>query len=973
MQKNAKFDTIWWGESQSASAFKIWKAKRKETVKKKLKAAPKKEKKVTVAEKKEKDTVVEKRDTVDEKDDKDKVAKDKPKSEPSKIKKLFLGRKAKPIVVREASTETSESFSQESEQERAARTIGIKMREKVKNEKRIIEKLPIAKCNLAQDLKKPGDKPQNTVKTIRQKTKDIAKTRLKCKASSLESIFLDEAYRRRPVAQKAQVIVDAPIQDVNISKVRLRVKTFRHSLPSIIESTGTPVNEKNTASAPQIPEVRTRKIYEDQMKRSMSRESTTKASELLDEMRFTEPALEWKRDNDDENQNDGHLILPDQSILEEYVKRKRGRLDRHLRSSRSASICSSKGGYESSNGGCESPANSTISELHAPPSVRIQTSPASQRGVPLITTPTRTECSTPGSSQGAMLDVSSFNNFNSTPQGFKLNPPAKIQIAKPIAFDAPKSPFEERLQQQANIIRKTSVCSSISDNEGNDQSRSEGMSTLSSAFTAAVSHPRHEQRYAAHIPVNRNNSLEASSHTSGQPQSGRQSSTSVDSGHSGVLDTASKQLEAVIDEARTRHHHQRSKFKDAIDYLDQIFEDLKKECDVEIFALLKSDKADHIRAAAQEANRLFRPQPSTSNSLPNRAQRHRPVQPPSPVELIIPVVKTSGATVAANSPPIEPSVAETIVLPKKTDKLDFTRRWLHDDLSSLAHQPPANIAPDVSIYQDVDEHSLGSCSAEVAAICSNKRDRPQKKSTNQQQNGTSKSGKQPQVKTNGTRQKPQQQQQQQSQQQSGPVRPQPFRPQPVYALPNGNQNNNGVSRFPAELEPPQPLARVASFDNGHHSGNNSARAISQEPYQTLGSARSDEPGCRPSPSAFHNVPSSSSFSSRGGIRGSLRSLPDAGLLVRQKQPEEMKDPVLAIDQLVAELELNTEQMSVSDKRRSFPTSFVRIQNDYEQPVKQRAELRQVISRLKICIFTPTSTVARNKSRRKNVLKILFES
>lgn len=41
-----------------------------------------------------------------------------------------------------------------------------------------------------------------------------------------------------------------------------------------------------------------------------------------------------------------------------------------------------------------------------------------------------------------------------------------------------------------------------------------------------------------------------------------------------------------------------------------------------------------------------------------------------------------------------------------------------------------------------------------------------------------------------------------------------------------------VSRFPAELEPPQPLARVASFDNGHHSGtnnnnNNSARAISQ--------------------------------------------------------------------------------------------------------------------------------------------------
>ena len=43
-------------------------------------------------------------------------------------------------------------------------------------------------------------------------------------------------------------------------------------------------------------------------------------------------------------------------------------------------------------------------------------------------------------------------------------------------------------------------------------------------------------------------------------------------------------------------------------------------------------------------------------------------------------------------------------------------------------------------------------------------------------------------------------------------------------------------------------------------------------------------------------------------------------------------------------------MSVSDKRRSFPTSFVRIQNDYEQPVKQRAELRQVILDKKKLVF-----------------------
>lgn len=35
----------------------------------------------------------------------------------------------------------------------------------------------------------------------------------------------------------------------------------------------------------------------------------------------------------------------------------------------------------------------------------------------------------------------------------------------------------------------------------------------------------------------------------------------------------------MIDQARYKHHQHRSKFKEAIDYLDQIFEDLKKEVD----------------------------------------------------------------------------------------------------------------------------------------------------------------------------------------------------------------------------------------------------------------------------------------------------------------------------------------------------------------------------------------------------------
>lgn len=45
------------------------------------------------------------------------------------------------------------------------------------------------------------------------------------------------------------------------------------------------------------------------------------------------------------------------------------------------------------------------------------------------------------------------------------------------------------------------------------------------------------------------------------------------------MDTASRQLDQMIDQARYKHQQHRTKFKEAIDYLDQIFEDLKKECE----------------------------------------------------------------------------------------------------------------------------------------------------------------------------------------------------------------------------------------------------------------------------------------------------------------------------------------------------------------------------------------------------------
>lgn len=85
-------------------------------------------------------------------------------------------------------------------------------------------------------------------------------------------------------------------------------------------------------------------------------------------------------------------------------------------------------------------------------------------------------------------------------------------------FDAPKSPFEERMQQGATQLRKASNASS----EDNDQKwkRRSVDSDLAQGFQQAAaqqSHRAHE-RYAAHIPLQVQNI-----------PSGRQSVTSVDS------------------------------------------------------------------------------------------------------------------------------------------------------------------------------------------------------------------------------------------------------------------------------------------------------------------------------------------------------------------------------------------------------------------------------------------------------------
>uniref|UniRef100_A0A183FRV4 Lamina-associated polypeptide 2 n=1 Tax=Heligmosomoides polygyrus TaxID=6339 RepID=A0A183FRV4_HELPZ len=210
--------------------------------------------------------------------------------------------------------------------------------------------------------------------------------------------------------------------------------------------------------------------------------------------------------------------------------------------------------------------------------------------------------------------------------------------------------------------------------------------------------------------------------------------------------------------------------------------------------------------------------------------------PPSPLEVVLPQ-----PPVVVDSESAEVDVTETIVLPKKTDKLDFTRFVSLLELWISCHC--------CSYYNDADEHSLGSCSAEVAAINSTgKKEKPKR--------------------SNGL----------------------------VMAsceIRHPSRNMVKGSNFPGNLsllEVPS-IPRVASFDQVPD------RSGSQEPFQTHGSVPPEDVVMRPSPSAFQSV---SNFSSP----------PQHTSTRYQQQPSPMKDPSLAIDQLCAELELNTEQVSV---------------------------------------------------------------
>ncbi|CAP33354.2 Protein CBG14951 [Caenorhabditis briggsae] len=279
-----------------------------------------------------------------------------------------------------------------------------------------------------------------------QKTEKVLKSRnngkgisMRCKSAGNEILDWTEMYRRKPQEERAtnqqsfclQVLVDTPILDVNYSTVKISLREKRKRVEKPVDV---------AVSAPLPPSLPAVIPFESEnMSRSVSvasRASDTRASIILDEMRGTEAAVEWTRDLDDDDDDlvdyNGILVLPDKSILEQYISRKRGKIDRY-RGLRPSSMCS----YASSS--CASPCPSTVSELCLPSSVLVH---EPRRRAQYSAEP-MDHCVTPVS-------------LNSTPRGFttKKEPPPVI---KPVPFEAPKTLFEKMIQDQANRNRTTAA------------------------------------------------------------------------------------------------------------------------------------------------------------------------------------------------------------------------------------------------------------------------------------------------------------------------------------------------------------------------------------------------------------------------------------------------------------------------------------------------------------------------------------
>uniref|UniRef100_A0A7E4W3R6 Protein kinase domain-containing protein n=1 Tax=Panagrellus redivivus TaxID=6233 RepID=A0A7E4W3R6_PANRE len=834
----------------------------------------------------------------------------------------------------------------------------------------------------------------------------VASTSFTCNASGETVKNVDLNVNRKEEKRAARVTVIAvDVMDVNWSTASKRVKmpitpAAKKALIEVIEQQAAIIDSERVRLAQNFkPE------SEDDDISLASDRVETQASLVLSSLRNAAPRIV---DDDEQTSIDedfgppsteGPLILPDQSVLEAYVRRKRGEFER-LRSEpvRSPSRTTL---------GAESPCLSTTSELVHPCAVRIV---EPSRAVAQFSAPNRNRVdsvesvSLPCSNRNSgMLDfiTAANNGFESNGNGgFRASlrrPVPRKESLNTHVFDTPKTPFEAAMQNQANQMLKKqvnvndediSIAESLADlpQHRHHQRRpsiestqsmppitaSSGLAHGFATAAALASQPRHE-RYAAHIPV-RQPSVEP----------GRQSTTSIDSGHSGVLDTATRQLDQVIDQARFRHHQHRSKFKEAIDYLDQIFEDLNKDMSppTSTSAEKKPEAPVGATRGIQAAKAVFQPSngiqrpialnsssskvtPPTTTATTNvpvvrlrkpsdlaaSSTRQQPQSTSTSMSTVVPAPPQSNTTTAkpvaplrtvgpkpfpklAKSSPLQQTsgdveITETIVLPSKSnpEKMDFTRQWLSGDIKSWAEKPDLIVASsDLTSPNDSDDRSIGSCSAEVAAI--NAADRRRKRQVRETPDIIKSS------KTNQHQHQHQHQHQNQHQQMPQPqvmkpkptivtpIKPQPMRPAPQYApFPtNGQLLNVAMDSSPSgslqktpshEYVRPQP--QQGNYD----------RAGSQD-YQSLGSVHSQE-GYKPpsSLSLYSNSLQRGGAFQQYSTRGSIHSLPDATSFGRNQNPSHVnpvqQDPILAIDALVAELELNTDPNG-TDKRRSFPTA-----------------------------------------------------
>uniref|UniRef100_A0AC35U9W1 Pribosyltran_N domain-containing protein n=1 Tax=Rhabditophanes sp. KR3021 TaxID=114890 RepID=A0AC35U9W1_9BILA len=726
------------------------------------------------------------------------------------------------------------------------------------------------------------------------------------------------------------------------------------------------------------------------------------------------------------------IVLPDHSLLEEYVRRKRGNLEKLIHDP----IYEEPSAYSptSTISRCDSPSLcSTISEYHPACTVKI-VEPTAKRSAKLII-PKRNYLTTTenNNSTSSLLDMVTFNAIN---KPTKVTNVIESFARKPLrtsdntqnhkinnVFEKPLSAFEQQMQNQAFMLKKsnsnvggvfgaeksnvsppydtgnnnvnvtwtlpehnkrslsmdngtpsTSNAKILSEPPSNHQTRPSLAQTFTQA-AALASQPRHE-RYAAHIPVTKINE-----------GSGRQSTTSMDSNNSAILDKASTHLDQMIDHARFKHQQHRNKFKDAIDYLDQIFEDFKKDVEpnpppttnnnnrfikptafptttnyqnsnvsklVSERPIINSNSLDGYKVnhnsqsggsyvsnngrmtastAAPVTNSLI------ANNLKGFSSKPAPhpayksfVQAPQPY---IGPKKTSYSQQNSLCEDLTNDVSETITLPNPTkklssDRLDFTQKWLVGDIKAWAHSPkPDTIpqSPPEPANFDYDERSLGSCSAEVAAINSSDK----KKRSNGDEEGEASQAKKPALVNNNA------------------SKPHIYRPQPInqpFPIPTMSfepSQVNAIRKVPsidqmttAFYQPTgSQFFKPPSMQSLNELGiNQSSRAQSQE-YQSIGSDFGS--GIYMKPTA--TIPSN--LKAPKGAFGSIQSLPDSNLFRNQnngsfKKGALLNDKYNAIDALVAELEMGVDG-NENNKRRSFPLNgnnqpqtYTQIQKDLDK-------------------------------------------